>query len=112
MRHALRIDTEGKPSLLDLDAPEGSLKVLQTAVDGLIEPVRVSPTFDLYANEEGLFRDDFSLNLWANTMFGVTLLGPVVVTGTVDDKGETRGLAPVDVLILSGWRIDLPTQGI
>jgi hypothetical protein len=54
MRNALRIDTEGTPTLLDLDAPEGELTVLQTAVDGLIEPVRVTTsltTFDLYANE-------------------------------------------------------------
>jgi hypothetical protein len=109
MRHALRIDTEGTPSLLDLDAPEGSLKVLQTAVDGLIEPVQVSPLFDLYANEEGLFRDDFSLNVWAKDMFGVTLLGPVVITGLTDEEGETLGLEAVDVRILSGWKID-PTD--
>lgn len=106
MRNALRIDTEGKPTLLDLDAPEGSLTVLQTAVDGLIEPVRVSTMFDLYANEEGLFREDFTLNVWAKDMFGVTLLGPIVITGVTDENGETLGLDPVDVRILSGWKID------
>lgn len=109
MRHALRIDTTGQATLLDLDAPEGSLKVLQTAVDGLIEPVQVSTLFDLYANEEGLMRSDFTLNTWALAMFGVTLLGPVVLTGPVDENGETLGLDPVDVRILSGWKID-PTD--
>jgi hypothetical protein len=106
MRHALRIDTEGQPTLLDLDAPEGSLKVLQTAVDGLIEPVRVSTGFEMYVNEEGLFRDDFGLNGWALAAFGVTIKGAVVLTGLVDDEGDTLGLTAEDVRILSSGKID------
>lgn len=106
MRHALRIDTEGHSTLLDLDAPEGSLKVLQTAVDGLIEPVRVANGFEMYVNEEGLFRADFGLNGWALAAFGVTIKGAVVLTGTVDDEGETLGLTDEDVRILSAGQID------
>ena len=57
-----------------------------------------------------MFREDFTLNKWAMNRFGVTLLGPVVITGVTDKDGETLGLEPVDVLILSDWKIDPTTD--
>ena len=88
---------------LDLDASEGSLAVLQRAVDGLIQPVQLKHgdlEFEMYVNEEFLYSsetlNDAASILWVRTnddhMF---VLGNAVVTGGLDfESGETLGVTP------------------
>lgn len=100
MKQAVKINTNGTTEVLDLTAGESELRVLQTAVDGLIEPVRIRADLDMYVNEEGLFRADLDLNGWALVFAGVPIRGNVVITGVVDDNGETIGLTDAQVASL------------
>jgi hypothetical protein len=70
--------------------------MLQTAVEGLIEHVRADRDYlgfdaDIWVNEEGIYRDDFEMNVLASVMTGQTIVGPAVVALTNSD-GETLGL--------------------
>lgn len=73
-----------------------TLSTLQTLVDGLIECVAV-PSFhfgfpvDLWVNEEGLFREDFLLNIPASQLAGRPIVGPAVIARS-NANGETLGL--------------------
>ncbi len=98
MRLALRVSEEGEVTDLDLDAPEGALNVLQTAVDGNIEPVMLTDDLEFYVDEEGLYNKT-AHNGVAEMLYRVTyndvipLMGPAVFTGGIDEEGETRGLS-------------------
>lgn len=105
MRNALKITTTAEYAVLDLDAPAGSLKVLQDAVDGLIEPVALTPALEMYVNEEGLFRDDLAGNAWVALMTGRLIKGDVVITGAVDDEGETIGLTDEQIASLVNYSL-------
>lgn len=72
-----------------VEKPEGqdTLSFLQSLVEGLIESVSLTPTTDVWVNEEGLFRNDFVSNIGASTLAGRTLVGPAVLTG--QHNGET-----------------------
>lgn len=83
---------------LEFDS-ETSLKVLQTAVDGLIQPVDITAKLTMWVNEEGLFRSDFEQNILATAFMpdgASPIMGPAVFTGGVDDNGETLGLSRED----------------
>lgn len=96
-RHALRLTTDYKVSIIDLDAPEGSLRVLQNAVGGYIERVPFHG-FDMYLDGDGKAKKDAFTNFAATQFFvqhyGVTdsIVGDVVFTGEVDDEGEITSL--------------------
>jgi hypothetical protein len=92
MRTVLRIDTDGTLTKLDLDAPEGSLKVLQTAVGGYIECVEISRWLNIWVNEEFLFNEEFKPNPLGCALTKGIILGPIVLTGGVDSEGETLAL--------------------
>lgn len=96
---ALKISERGVVEELSF-TNENSLKVLQSAVDGLIEPVDISDTVTCWVNEEGLFRSDFQLNIFASGTTGLKLKGPAVFTGGVGENGETLSLSYEDAEII------------
>lgn len=102
MRKVLKVTTEMNYEVLDLDAPAGSLKVLQDAVGGLIQPAQVAPGFELYVNEEGILLD-LPINPWVALMTGLPLRGNAVITGEVDDEGETIGLTDEQITALTNY---------
>lgn len=108
MRAALKVNVHQEVTVLDLDAPEGSLAVLQAGVDGWIEPVAINENLTMYVNEEGKLELFAIVNRYANALFakrfGVgidTIVGDVVFTGGVDDEGETIGLTDAQVRSLT-----------
>lgn len=102
MRKALKVTVENKYEVLDLDAPAGSLKVLQDAVGGLIQPAVFVPGYELYVNEEGIILD-LPINPWLALMTGFPLRGDGVITGDVDDEGETLGLTDEQIKALTNY---------
>jgi hypothetical protein len=100
------IDTEGNATELDLDAKEGSLQTLQTAVDGLIEAVDINKNLTLWLNEEGKLLG-LPMNSVGTAMYRRateitdTIVGNIVLTGGVDDEGDTIGLTEEQV---STWK--------
>ena len=98
MKLALKLSTDNTLTDLDLDAPAGSLAVLQSGVGGWIEPVDLSEEVTMYCNEEGKL-GDYLPNPIATIIFNTTfaptrdiIMGDVVFTGGVDDEGDTLGL--------------------
>jgi hypothetical protein len=102
MRKALVIPFAGEAEVLDLDAPEGGLKVLQNAVGGWVQAIDINEKVTMWLNEEGkmigLPRNPIATALWTKT-FGPTdiMVGNAVITGGVDEEGETIGLTDEQV---------------
>jgi hypothetical protein len=86
---ALKIDTEGKVTTLDIS--ENELAQLQEAVDGYIEPVTFGG-FTMWVNEEGLLRNDLVPNPVAYGFYPRAIMGNIVFTGNSDDEGDTLPL--------------------
>ena len=98
MRKALQINIDGTTNHLDLEAPEGSLRLLQGAVGGWIQAIDLSDNLTMWCNEEGKL-DGLATNSFATRLFtkrfgeGTDIIvGNIVLTGGVDDEGETLGL--------------------
>ena len=87
---ALQVSPMGE--VTELDISQDSLRTLQTAVDGLIQPVDFY-NFTMWVNEEGLLRSDLERNLIALAFYPTPILGTIVFTGGVDEEGETLGLS-------------------
>ena len=105
MRQALKLNVHGETEVVDLDAPEGSLKVLQSAVDGWIEAVDLSDEMTMWVNEEGkligLIRNDMATKMFREVFGNVdVIMGDVVFTGGADDEGETVGLTDAQIASL------------
>ena len=96
-RHVMKLSTDYKVSILDLDTPEGSLHVLQSAVGGYLERVALEG-FDMYLDEDGKGKKDALTNFAATEFFvrkyGMNdiIVGDVVFTGEVDEEGEITAL--------------------
>lgn len=102
MRKALKIDVNKNITELDLDAPEGGLKVLQTAVGGYIEAIDLG-NLTMWVNEEGKFAESPISNEIGNAYFHRAfgqvdnIVGDIVFTGGVDEEGDTIGLTEAQV---------------
>lgn len=102
---ALVINTNAEVSLIDLSSD--SLKVLQAAVDGLIQPVDLDDSVTMWVNEEGLLRSDLEINPIAtgiySQMFDINnpIMGDVVFTGGTDSEGNTLPLATEEIRVLT-----------
>lgn len=75
-----------------------SLKELQTAVDGLIQPIDIREGLTMWVNEEFLFRAEPDENVLATAFFAEAggkydIHGTVVFTGGTDEDGNTLGLS-------------------
>ena len=105
----LLIPVEGPTQVLDVPTPDQSLAALQFGVGGYVECVEVDastlvgrPAIDMWLNEEGKFNgmqpNDRAQYLWVLT-HGHTdiMMGPVVLTATADDQGETHALGEDDI---------------
>ena len=94
---ALHIKTDGKVSILEFEK-ETCYKTLSDGVGGLIECVALAKDVDMWVNEEGknmgLDYNPHATRLFEHT-YGITdrIAGDVVVTGGVDDDGETLGIS-------------------
>jgi hypothetical protein len=97
MKKVVKVSTDSTIEILDLDAPVGSLAVLQAAVDGYVQAVDLNESMTLWCNEEGkmvgLPRNDFATRMWEKR-FGATdiIVGNAVFTGGVNEEGKTLGL--------------------
>lgn len=120
MNHILIIKDDGTFEIRKFDETDGDirLKQLQKAVDGYIErfnPIHsaynemrdvLGEDFDLFANEEGLYRDDFKQNLWMRHLYPYSpIMGNVVVVGMREsDEGiESAGIAKEKLERLVEW---------
>lgn len=101
-----------------IESGDSTLTTLQTLVDGLIECVAVdrrSPlgfAADVWVNEEGLYRNDFGINLVASYMTGRQIVGPAVIARSSKD-GKTLGLngTHINRLIEDGLLLETADQG-
>jgi hypothetical protein len=94
---ALRIKTNGDVKLLDF-TNETCYKTLSESVGGLIECVALAKDIDMWVNEEGkiagLDLNPYATRLYHSTFGAIDLIaGDVVITGGVDDEGNTLGLS-------------------
>ena len=96
-------------SMERLDVEENFLSKMQNAVDGLIQPVDLTPSLTLWVNEEGLLRNDLTVNTFASVIYQeffktpTLLMGDAVFTGGVDAEGETQGLSEAMIANLVTW---------
>lgn len=99
-KNALVVEKDGTHSVIDVETE--FLSKMQSAVDGLIQPVDVSRNLTMWVNEEFLFRNSFEPNLLGTAIYqslGVdsVILGTVVFTGGTDSQGEVEGLADYEL---------------
>ena len=105
-KDALVVNADGTYSMLDVETE--FLSKMQTAVDGLIQPVDITDTITMWVNEEFLFRDSFEPNLLGTAMYQSIggdglIMGTIVFTGGTDSDGETLGLDSYEVERLTGF---------
>jgi len=109
------IKSNGMAYLVESD--ESTLSTLQTLVDGYIECVTAKKSVlgfdaDIWVNEEGLYRQDFEINLVASYMTGRQLVGPAVIAKS-STSGNTLGLTTNNInrLIEDGLMIETANEG-
>jgi hypothetical protein len=100
-----------------VESGESTLDTLQTLVDGLIECVTADKRSlgfeaDVWVNEEGLFRQDFAINLVASFLTGRQLVGPAVLARS-SKEGKTLGLTSSNInrLIEDGLMLETADEG-
>lgn len=96
------------PTAFVVNVDGRTLPVFQALVGGLIDVAVVSDptilsdffptlpdghTVDLIVNDEGLYNDEFRLNIPATFLNGIQLVGPVVVALSDRKTGDTIGLS-------------------
>jgi hypothetical protein len=75
----------------------GAYKYISEAVGGMFDCVGISKNEDMYCNDNAI-AEGLPLNLFASAIYseafgaGNPILGDVIITGGVDDEGETLGL--------------------
>ena len=94
---AIELSPNGQIRDLDITDNNASLKILQGAVSGLIQPVGITDNLVMWVNEEFVFMPELELNALASSMFesiGGTypIHGTVVFTGGLDEDGYSDGL--------------------
>lgn len=86
-----------------------TLPAFQSLVEGLIDVVSVSGQqmstivgdiggmqADLIVNDEGLYDERFTINVWASALAGREIVGPVVLSLS-DSDGETVGFTSAQI---------------
>ena len=97
---AVIISTEGQKSVVEFEFRK-SYQLLSDAVGGMIECVGLKDA-DLWCNENGI-AEGLELNMIASAIYSEAfnasspILGNVIITGSVDDEGETLGLTDEQV---------------
>lgn len=112
---ALYLDEYGTAALVDLASETRTLTALQRLVDGLVDCVDTAFDTtgfhaDIWVNDEGLWRNDFTLNLVASFMANQSLVGPVVICNH-DHEGETTGIATAQLVALRDAGLSIEQVG-
>ena len=87
----------GDAELVDVEGEDNSV-VIHRMVEGWYECIDLSPTLSMWMNEEGKILNmapNYRAQLIWDHFFGPrtdVIVGPVVLTGGVDDEGNTLGL--------------------
>ncbi len=103
---AVIISTEGHKSVVEFEFGK-SYQILRDAVGGMIECVSLKDA-DLWCNENGI-AEGLDLNMIASAIYSEAfnasnpILGNVIITGSVDDEGETLGLTDEQVAYWLGY---------
>ena len=104
MKKALRVLVDGTVEELDLDSAEGSLKVLQNGVkfdehdvSPLVQAIDISDDLTMWCHEEGKIlghpHNDTGSLIFRGKFGGLDyIVGNIVLTGGVDDEGDTLGI--------------------
>lgn len=105
-KDALVVKADGSYELLDVETE--FLTKMQTAVDGLIQPVDITEEITMWVNEEFLFRNSFEPNLLGTAMYQTVggeglIMGTIVFTGGTDSDGDTLGLNTTELARLSAF---------
>ena len=101
MKKALAITTLGEVKMLDLS--DKSLEKLQEAVGGWVQAIDLDADISMWCDEEGKIyskpHNPFGQAFWEKS-FGRTdyIVGDIVLTGGVDDEGETIGLTDEQIV--------------
>jgi hypothetical protein len=96
VREALKVSTDNRIEVVDLDATGDSYRVLKAAVGGPIEGAWFDG-FGMYVNEEGK-RLALAINPGANRIFQDKLgahdviVGDVIFIGAPDEEGDSLSL--------------------
>ena len=97
---AVVISTDGHKGVVEFEFGK-SYELLSNAVGGMIECVGLKDA-DLWCNENGI-AEGLELNMIASAIYSEAfnasnpILGNVIITGSVDDEGETLGLTDEQV---------------
>ncbi len=97
---AVVISTDGHKGVVEFEFRK-SYELLSNAVGGMIECVGLKDA-DLWCNENGI-AEGLELNMIASAIYSEAfnasnpILGNVIITGGVDDEGETLGLTDEQV---------------
>jgi hypothetical protein len=107
MRKAVVMGTDESVTVVDLDGPDGTLKVLQTAVDGWVQVVDLTSTMSIWVNEEGKMNglpyNKIATDIFQRRFGAVdVMVGNAVLTGGTDSEGETLGLTDEQVAVIIG----------
>jgi hypothetical protein len=118
---------DGTAELVEFEVGK-SLSVLQSAVEGYIECVRLTDTLEMWVNEN-FIAENLSLNILGSIFYkenfdkDMPILGNIIFTGGADDEGETLGLnaREIDYLfacaktaepVLRAWEAHKAERGI
>lgn len=100
-----------------VESGDNTLSTLQTLVEGYIECVTAKKSVlgfdaDVWVNEEGLYRQDFEINLVASYMTGRQIVGPAVIAKS-STSGSTLGLTTNNInrLIEDGLMVETADEG-
>lgn len=78
------------------------LPILQSACDGYVQAIDLTPTMTMWCNEDGKFNgsewNECATAIW-HAIYGPsdTIFGTVVFTGGADEDGETQGITVEDI---------------
>lgn len=100
-----------------VESSDNTLSTLQSLVGGWVECVTADKIVlgfdaDVWVNEEGLFREDFSINLVASYITGRQIVGPAVIARSTRE-GKTIGLTgdQINRLIEDGLLLETADNG-
>lgn len=101
----MTIAVDGTVDTTEWDTTSGTLDHLRTALGGWVDVVSLSPTLDMWVNDEGLI-NGMEVNQVATALartYGLAhqpYAGPAVLTGGADAEGNTCPLSESQVRLL------------
>ncbi len=102
----VRVDTEGIVVPLALGEAEGdALDLLQAAVGGYVDVVRLGNGIDMWCGDEAAFREPVNPTVSAlcKSLGQQPVIWGAVVFASADDEGRTTALCAQQLKILADW---------